>query len=68
MSIFLIKGSCVAVQKQVETAADIVTELMEDINRELFVASAVADITRTRHSYVLCAVPKQLLALSTAHA
>ncbi|CAL8469850.1 g9392 [Coccomyxa elongata] len=34
------------VQKQVETAANIVTDLMEDVNRELFVASAVADITR----------------------
>ncbi len=46
-------GWCVAVQKQVETAADIVSDLMEDINRKLFVASAVADITRTYHPHVL---------------
>ncbi len=42
-----------AVQKQVDRAADIVTDLMEEVNKDLFVATAVADITRECHCHRL---------------
>lgn len=47
-----------AVQKQVDRAADIVDELMEEINKELFVATAVADITR--ETTAICCTCKPL--------
>jgi hypothetical protein len=47
-----------AVQKQVDRAADIVDDLMEDINKELFVATAVADITR--ETTAICCTCKPL--------
>ena len=36
---------CAAVQRQIDDAADVVTALMEDITEQLFVPTAIADIT-----------------------
>ncbi|EIE25672.1 hypothetical protein COCSUDRAFT_46328 [Coccomyxa subellipsoidea C-169] len=53
------------VQKQVDRAADIVTDLMEEVNKDLFVATAVADITReapevTERDAIKAAVEKRI--------
>ena len=44
---------CAAVQKQLDDAADVVTALMEDINQQLFLPTAIADITGTPMSRTL---------------
>ena len=36
---------CCTVSKQIDEAANVVTALMEDINEQLFVPTAIADIT-----------------------
>jgi len=41
---------CATVQKQISDAADVVTALMEDITEQLFVPTAIADITGTLSS------------------
>lgn len=47
-----------AVRKQVDRVGELLEDMMQDINRELFVSSAVADITRAHHGTNAILIPR----------
>lgn len=58
-------NACAAVEQQVNKAMQIVDELLEDINKEVFISAAVADITRTLHPNLHVILPSAAVSYTT---